>query len=72
MFFADHWEAYAELISRDLLVQTKAEMHGVEWDNFCQRHWFARFCRKACVVSCSLQMVDLTMSLYAKFDSVII
>jgi len=50
-----------------LLIQTKAETHGVERDNFRQRHWFARFRRKTCVVSRSLQMVDLTMSLYAKF-----
>jgi len=67
VFFADYWEAYAELIPKSLLIQTKAEMHGVERDNFGQRHWFARFRRKTCVVSRSLQMVDLTMSLYAKF-----
>ena len=40
----------------------------MERDDFRQRHWFARFCRKICVVSRSHQMVDLTtMSLYAKF-----
>jgi insertion element IS1 protein InsB len=31
------------------------------------RHWFARFKRKSIVVSKSLEMVDLTMALYAKF-----
>ncbi|MDR1993187.1 MAG: IS1 family transposase, partial [Nitrososphaerota archaeon] len=67
VYFADHWEAYAELIPKDLLIQTKAQTHGVERDNFRQRHWFARFRRKTCVVSRSSQMVDLTMSLYAKF-----
>jgi insertion element IS1 protein InsB len=67
VYFADHWEAYAELIPQELLIQTKAETHGVERDNFRQRHWFARFRRKTCVVSRSLQMVDLTMPLYAKF-----
>jgi len=67
VFFADHWEAYAELIPRDLLIQTKAETHRVERDNFRQRQWFARFRRKTCVVSRSQQMADLTMSLYAKF-----
>jgi len=67
VYFADHWEAYTELIPKDLLIQTKAETHGVERDNFGQRHWFARFRRKTCVVSRSLQMVDLIMSLYAKF-----
>jgi IS1 family transposase len=67
VFFADHWETYAELIPQELLTQTKAETHGVERDNFRQRHWFARFHRKTCVVSHSQQMVDLTMSVYAKF-----
>jgi IS1 family transposase len=37
VFFADNWEAYAELISAKLFVQTKAETHGVERNNFRQR-----------------------------------
>jgi insertion element IS1 protein InsB len=67
--FADHWEAYAELIPKDLLIQTKAETHGVERDNFRQRHWFACFRRKACVVSRSQQMVDLTWFCMLNFGS---
>lgn len=67
VYFVDHWEVYAELVLKVLLIQTKAEIHGVERDNFRQRHWFARFRRKTCIVSRSLQMVDLTMALYAKF-----
>jgi len=51
VFFADNWEACVELILFELLVQAKAQMHGVERDNFRQRYWFARFCRKICVVS---------------------
>jgi IS1 family transposase len=34
VFFADHWEAYAELIPPELLVQTKSETHGIERNNF--------------------------------------
>jgi IS1 family transposase len=68
MFFnTAYYLINVHIISRHLLIQTKAEMHGVERDNFRQRHWFARFRRKACVVSRSQQMVDLTMALYAKF-----
>jgi IS1 family transposase len=67
VYFADHWEAYAKLVPAGLLVQTKAETHGVERDNFRQKHWFARFRRKTCVVSRSQQMVDLTVALYARF-----
>jgi insertion element IS1 protein InsB len=67
IFFADHWEAYAELISPELLVQTKAETHGIERNNFRQRHWCGRFRRKTCMVSRSLLMIDLSVSLFARF-----
>jgi len=33
------------------------------------RHWFARFRRRTCVVSKSIEMVDLTVALFAKFHS---
>ena len=43
VFFADNWGAYAELIPSELLVQTKVQSYGVEWNNFRQRHWCGRF-----------------------------
>ncbi|MDR2527599.1 MAG: hypothetical protein LBD04_01090 [Synergistaceae bacterium] len=46
LLFTDNWEAYAELIPAETLIQTKAETHGIERDNFRQRHWFGRFRRK--------------------------
>jgi insertion element IS1 protein InsB len=67
VFFSDNWEAYVELIPSELLVQTKAQTHGVERNNFRQRHWFGWFRRKTCIVSRCKQMVDLTMSLFARF-----
>jgi insertion element IS1 protein InsB len=67
VFFADKWEAYAELIPPEKLIQTKAETHGIERNNFRQRHWFGRFRRKTCIASRALKMVDLTMSLFARF-----
>jgi insertion element IS1 protein InsB len=67
VFFADNWEAYAELIPSELLVQTKAETYGVERDNFRQRRWCGCFRRKTCIVSKSLCMIDLTVSLFARF-----
>jgi len=67
VYFADHWESYAELIPEELLIQTKRETHGIERNNFRQRHWFGRFRRKTCIVSRSAEMVDLTMGLFAKF-----
>ena len=67
VFFADGWEAYAELIPSELLIQTKAETHGIERNHFRQRHWCGRFRRKTCMVSRSLLMIDLTVSLFARF-----
>jgi IS1 family transposase len=67
VFFADGWRAYSDLIPSELLIQTKAETHLIESNNFPQRHWFARFRRKTCVVSRSLQMVELTTMLYAAY-----
>ena len=67
VFFADCWKAYAKFIPSYMLVQSKAETHGIERNNFRQRHWFGRFRRRTCIVSRSWQMVDLIMSLFAKF-----
>jgi len=67
IYFTDNWKPYSELILKKLLIQTKKETHNIERNDFRQRHWFARFRRKTYVVSCSLEMVDLTMFLFAKF-----
>jgi len=67
IYFADYWDSYAELIPPDLLVQTKRETHGIERNNFRQRHWIGRFRRKTCIVSRSKLMVDLSISLFARF-----
>jgi insertion element IS1 protein InsB len=48
-------------------VQTKAQTHGVERNNFRQRHWIGRFRRKTGIVSRYKQMADITSSLFARF-----
>jgi transposase len=65
IYFSGHWHIYGELIPPELLIQTKTETHFIESNNMPQRHWFARFRRKTCVVSRSLEMVELTTILYA-------
>jgi insertion element IS1 protein InsB len=55
------------MIPAFMLIQSKAETHLIESNNMPQRHWFARFRRKTCVISRSLEMIDLTVMLYAKF-----
>lgn len=67
IYYSDNWEAYKEVISNDKLKQTKAQTYTIESNNARQRHWFARFRRRTCVVSQSIKMVDLTMMLFAKF-----
>jgi IS1 family transposase len=69
LYYADRYEGYAVLIPPDQLIQTKAETHGIERNNSQQRHWFARFRRRTCVVSRSMEMVDLTTALFAWFHS---
>jgi IS1 family transposase len=69
VYCTDRWESYAELIPPEKLVQTKAETPAIERNNGQQRHWFARFRRRTCVVSRSVEMVDVTMALFAKFHS---
>jgi len=66
-FFTDGWRGFAEIIDRRMLTQTKKETWGIENNNGRQRHWFARFRRKTCVVSRCAKMVDLTTFLFAHF-----
>ena len=55
------------MISDDKLFQGKSQTFYLEQNNGRQRHWFARFRRKSIVVSKTIEMVDLTMALFAKF-----
>jgi IS1 family transposase len=65
VYFSDNWHVYEDVIPPELLVQTKTQTHLIESNNMPQRHWFARFRRKTCVVSRSLEMIELTTMLYA-------
>ena len=67
IYITDYWKPYTEIIPKGLLLQNKKYVHSIERNNSRQRHWFARFRRKTYVVSRSLEMVDLTMTLFAKF-----
>lgn len=67
MYYADNWDVYPLEVEADKLVQGKAHTVSIERNNCTQRHWFARFKRKSIVVSKSMQMIDLTISLFARF-----
>ena len=67
LYFTDGWESYASCLPTDTLIMSKKLTDGIERNNCRNRHWFARFKRKSIVVSKSIEMVDLTMSLFAKY-----
>ena len=57
-YIIDNQKPYSEIIPEELLLQSKTYTYPIERNNSHQRHWFARFRRKICVVSRSLEMVD--------------
>lgn len=69
VFYTDKWHVYETLLPASKHVQTKAETHQIERNNCVMRHWFGRFKRKSIIVSKSVEMVDLTIALFARFRS---
>ena len=67
LYCADGLNAYAELIPQGSLNVGKEETHGIERDNARQRHWLARFRRRSIVVSKAKRMVDVSLTLFARF-----
>ena len=66
-YYTDNWQVYETVLPRSKLIQTKAETHRIERNNCAMRHWFGRFKRKSIIVSKSVEMVDLTIALFARF-----
>jgi insertion element IS1 protein InsB len=67
IYHTDKWGMYAAVLPQDKLVQSKTGTGRIERNHCRQRHWFGRFKRKSIIVSKSIEMVDLTMALFAKF-----
>lgn len=67
LFCADEYSVYTETVPEEYLLQSKSQTVFIERNNGRQRHWFARFRRKSIAVSKTLEMVDLTMALFARF-----
>jgi insertion element IS1 protein InsB len=67
VYCTDKWASYASVILQNKLVQSKATTHDIERNHCRQRHWYGRFKRKSIIISKSLEMVDLTMALFATF-----
>lgn len=67
MYCTDEYHVYSAIIPAKRLAMSKRVTKGIERNHTPNRHWFARFKRKSIVVSRSIEMVDLTMALFAKF-----
>ena len=67
VYYTDKWQVYETVLPAAKHVQTKAETHGIAHNTCLMRHWFGRFKRKSIIVSKSVEMVDLTIVLFAKF-----
>ena len=66
-YWTDDWEVSKSVLPASKLIQTKAETHRIERNNCRMRHGFGRFKRKSIIVSKSVEMVDLTIALFARF-----
>ena len=67
MSYTDKWQVYESILPASKHVQTKAETHRIERNNYLMRHWFGRFKRPSIIVSKSVEMVNLTIALFARF-----
>ena len=65
LFCTDDWAPYDAALPVGRHYIGKDQTQRSENNNARQRHWFARFRRRTCVVSRSLGMVEATMALFA-------
>jgi insertion element IS1 protein InsB len=65
LFCTDDWPPYDAALPTGRHYIGKDQTRLVESNNARQRHWFARFRRRTCVVSRSVEMVGATMALFA-------
>ena len=67
LFCTDDWAPYDAALPDGRHYIGKEETVRSERNNGRQRHWFARFRRRTCVVSKSVAMVNATMALLAQY-----
>ena len=69
IFYTDDWEAFSVVLPNDRHVIGKAHTVAIERNNSNTRHRLARMTRKTKVVSHSEEMIDLSMRMFAFFES---
>ena len=67
LFCTDDYAPYDAALPAGRHYIGKDQTQAIESNNARQRHWFARFRRRTCVVSRSAAMVDATMALFAYY-----
>jgi insertion element IS1 protein InsB len=67
VYCTDEYQVYSAILPKRRLLMSKRETKEIERHHTPNRRWFARFKRNSIVVSKSLEMIDLTMALFAKF-----
>src|SRR5215213_1232416 len=67
LFCTDDWAPYDAALPAGRHYIGKDQTQRSESNNARQRHWFARFRRRTCVVSRSVEMVEATMALFAHY-----
>jgi len=65
--YADRYESYKEFFPSKNLTQSKRYTFPTERNNGRQRHWLAAFRRHSIVVTKSLENLEKTMALSARF-----
>ena len=65
LFCTDDWAPYDAALPGGRHYVGKSLPRTRSGDQTRQRHWFARFRRRTCVVSRSVAMVEATMALFA-------
>jgi IS1 family transposase len=64
-YCGDHWSGFSKIIPNNRLFQGKSKTFSIEQNNGRQRHWFARFRRKTSANTRSLEMLEITMRIFA-------
>ena len=67
LFCADDWAPYAAALPAGRHYVGKDQTQLIESDNARQRHWFARFRRRTCVVSRAVRTVEASIAPFARF-----
>ncbi len=68
-FYTDHWDAFAAVLPSKRHIIGKEHTGAIERNNSNTRHRLARMTRRTKVVSHAEKMIDLSMRLFAFFES---